>query len=99
MAEITELEDLLALYGRSSEAALKKEQPVIGEHYRSLIEASPFCALATTGPGGLDCTPRGDEPGFVRVIDERTLEMPDRKGNNRLDSLRNIIDDPHVALL
>lgn len=99
MHEVTKLDDLLALYGRSPEGALTKEQAVIGEHYRSLIEASPFCALATTGPGGLDCTPRGDAPGFVKVIDERTLEMPDRKGNNRLDSLRNILDDPNVALL
>lgn len=99
MHEITDLDDLLALYGTSPEGAITKEQPVIGEHYRALIEASPFCALATVGKAGLDCTPRGDEPGFVRVIDESTLEMPDRKGNNRLDSLRNILEDSHVALL
>jgi len=99
MAEITDLHDLLALYGQSPEGAIAKEQPVIGEHYRALIESSPFCALATVGPDGLDCTPRGDDPGFVRVVDERTLEMPDRKGNNRLDSLKNILSDPHVALL
>ena len=99
MAEITDLDELLALYGKSPEGAITKEQPVIGEHYRALIEASPFCSLATVGPEGLDCTPRGDDPGFVKVIDEHTLEMPDRKGNNRLDSLRNIISDPRVALL
>ncbi len=99
MAEIRDLDDLLARYGRSSEGAIAKEQSLIGEHYRSLIEASPFCALATIGPEGLDCTPRGDAPGFVRVIDETTLEMPDRKGNNRLDSLRNIVANPFVALL
>jgi PPOX class probable FMN-dependent enzyme len=99
MADITTLDDLLALYGTPMEGAVAKEQPKIGQHYRALIEASPFCALATVGPEGLDCTPRGDGPGFVRVIDEYTLEMPDRKGNNRLDSLRNIVADPRVALL
>lgn len=99
MAEITELDELLALYGKSPEGAITKEQPVLGEHYRALIESSPFCSLATVGPEGLDCTPRGDQPGFVKVVDERTLEMPDRKGNNRLDSLRNIISDPRIALL
>jgi PPOX class probable FMN-dependent enzyme len=99
MYEIQELDDLLALYGNSPKGAMTKETAIVGEHYRALIEASPFCALATTGPGGLDCTPRGDAPGFVRVIDETTLELPDRRGNNRLDSLRNILDDPNVALL
>jgi uncharacterized protein len=99
MHEITTLDELLALYGRSPEGALTKEQPTIAEAYRALIEASPFCSLATVGPDGLDCTPRGDQPGFVKVVDERTLEMPDRRGNNRLDSLRNIVNDPRVALL
>jgi PPOX class probable FMN-dependent enzyme len=64
-----------------------------------LIEGSPFVALATSGPEGLDCSPRGDLAGFVRIHDERTLMMPDRRGNNRVDSLRNIIRDPRVALL
>lgn len=99
MDRITELDDLLALYGQAGAGALAKEQPVIGDHYRSLIEASPFCAFATAGPDGLDCTPRGDGPGFVRVINETTLEMADRKGNNRLDSLRNVLSDDRVALL
>ena len=64
-----------------------------------LIEKSPFAALATAGPEGLDCSPRGDLPGFVRIHDEKTLMMPDRRGNNRVDSLRNIVRDPRVALL
>ena len=59
----------------------------------------PFAALATSGPAGLDCSPRGDLPGFVRVHDDKTLMMPDRRGNNRVDSLRNIVRDPRVALL
>lgn len=68
-------------------------------HYRALIEASPFAILATSGPDGLDASPRGDLPGFVAVEDEKTLLLPDRRGNNRIDSLRNILTDPRVALL
>ena len=65
-----------------------------------MIEASPFAALATVGPEGLDCSPRGDRIGeLVRIIDKKTLMMPDRRGNNRADSLKNIIRDPRVALM
>ena len=67
--------------------------------YRKLIEAAPFVVLATNGPEGLDCSPRGDPPGFVRVVDEHTLLIPDRRGNNRIDSLRNLVRDPRIALL
>ena len=67
--------------------------------YRALIEASPFAILATVGPGGLDASPRGDPPGFVAVENEKTLLLPERRGNNRIDSLRNIVVDPRVALL
>ena len=76
-----------------------KEIDRVSVHYRAFIEAAPFFALATSGPEGLDCSPRGDAPGFVRVLDEKTLVVPDRRGNNRLDSLRNIVRDPRVALL
>ena len=76
-----------------------KEIDHISEHYRRFIELSPFVVLATVGPEGLDCTPRGDPPGFVRVADSRTVMLPDRRGNNRIDSLRNIVRDPRVALL
>ena len=69
------------------------------DHYRAFIEASPFVVLATSGPEGLDCSPRGDPAGFVRVVDRKTLMLPDRRGNNRLDALRNIVRDPRVALL
>ncbi|HVZ31366.1 MAG TPA: pyridoxamine 5'-phosphate oxidase family protein [Polyangiaceae bacterium] len=61
--------------------------------------ASPFCVLGTVGPTGLDCSPRGDAPGFVRVLDPKTLLIPERRGNNRVDSLRNLIADPRMALL
>ena len=91
---------LEALYTPAPVAAsLVKVTDHITPHYRRLIEASPFVALATSGPEGLDCSPRGDRPGFVRVADARTLMIPDRRGNNRIDSLRNIINDPRVALL
>ena len=91
--------ELEAIYGRPMEAATVKEVNWITPHYRAYIEASPYAALATSGPEGLDCSPRGDKPGFVRVHDEKTLMLPDRRGNNRIDSLRNIVRDPRVALL
>jgi hypothetical protein len=91
---------LEALYDQSpAQASILKETDRIVPVYRALIEASPFAALATRGPEGLDCSPRGDGPGFVRIRDDRTLLLPDRRGNNRIDSLRNIVRDPQVALL
>jgi PPOX class probable FMN-dependent enzyme len=93
------LEALEALYGEPCGPAIVKEIDHINPHYRKFIEAAPFVALATCGPEGLDCSPRGDAPGFVRVADEKTLLIPDRRGNNRIDSLRNIISDPRVAML
>lgn len=99
MSFISSTEELEALYGQPSESALAKETAFVTEHYRAFIEASPFVSLATAGPEGLDCSPRGDKPGFVRVHDEKILMMPDRRGNNRADSLRNILRDPRVALL
>ncbi len=80
-------------------ASVVKETDHITPHYRRLIDASPFVALATSGPEGLDCSPRGDAAEVVRIADERTLILPDRRGNNRIDSLRNIVRDPRVALL
>jgi len=96
---ITDLETLARLYGAPSEASIVKEVDHIHPIYRKLIEASPFAALATSGPSGLDASPRGDGPGFVTVADEKMLLLPDRRGNNRTDTLRNIIGDPRVALL
>jgi PPOX class probable FMN-dependent enzyme len=96
---VTTMAELEAMYAQPMETSLLKEIDHIGPHYRALIESSPFCALATCGPEGLDCSPRGDAPGFVRIKDERTLMIPDRRGNNRVDTLRNIVRDPRVALL
>lgn len=96
---VTTPEQLAALYGPVGEASRRKEVPFVHPLYRALIEASPFAVLATSGPEGLDASPRGDAPGFVVVEDETTLLLPDRRGNNRIDSLRNIVTDPRVALL
>jgi len=90
---------LEALLGPVAESSLRKESPTLHPHYRAMIQASPFALLATSGPGGLDASPRGDPAGFVQVHDERTLLMPERRGNNRADSLRNIVTDPRVGLL
>lgn len=99
MSTITTTCELEALYGAPVETSLVKEANRITSHYRTMIEASPFVALATSGPEGLDCSPRGDMAGFVRIHDETTVMIPDRRGNNRVDSLRNIVRDPKVALL
>jgi PPOX class probable FMN-dependent enzyme len=103
MPTITTTEELEAIYGKApsqpTDPSVVKEVGFIAPHYRTLIEASPFAVLATSGPEGLDCSPRGDRSGFVRVVDNKTLMMPDRRGNNRVDSLRNIVRDPRAALL
>jgi PPOX class probable FMN-dependent enzyme len=96
---VTSLEQLDALYGDPNPRALTKEVPVVTPLYARLIAASPFAVLATHGPQGIDCSPRGDTPGFVQVLDEHTLLVPDRRGNNRLDTLRNLVHDPAIALL
>ncbi len=99
MAIIETVEQLEALYGLPLETSTVKEVAWITPEYQRFIAASPFVALATCGPEGLDCSPRGDLAGFVRVADDRTLLLPDRRGNNRVDSLRNIVRDPRVGLL
>lgn len=102
MAIVASLAELEAIYGEVNPNSLTKEVPVITAEYRALIEASPFVSLATVGSGdagGMDCSPRGDKGSVVTVVDERTLHLPDRRGNNRIDSLRNIVEDGRVALL
>ena len=96
---VTTMDQLMGLYEVPSDVSVAKEIDHVSDHYRAFIEAAPFFALATGGPDGLDCSPRGDAPGFVRVTDPKTLMVPDRRGNNRIDSLRNIMRDPRVALL
>jgi PPOX class probable FMN-dependent enzyme len=99
MSIISTVDELETIYGKPVEVSLVKEVNWITPQYRAYIEASPFAVLASAGPEGLDCSPRGDVAGFVRVHDSRTLMLPDRRGNNRVDSLRNIVRDPRVALL
>ncbi|WP_213301102.1 pyridoxamine 5'-phosphate oxidase family protein [Paraburkholderia sacchari] len=91
--------ELEAHYGAPNERSVRKEIDHVNADYRRFIELSPFVVLATGGPEGLDCSPRGDVPGFVRILDSRTLALPDRPGNNRVDSLRNVVAAPQVGLL
>ncbi len=96
---ITTLADLETRYGKPAPASLAKEVDYLHPHYRAFVEASPFCLLSTVADGMAECSPRGDAPGFVKVLDDRTLLLPDRRGNNRIDSLRNVLADPRVGLL
>jgi uncharacterized protein len=99
MTDIRTIADLEALYEAANPNSLLKEIDHINEPCARFIAASPFVVMSTSGPEGLDCSPRGDPAGFVRVVDPKTLLIPDRRGNNRLDSLRNIVRDPRIALL
>jgi len=96
---ITSIEQLEEIYGTPSPGALAKEIDHISDHYRAFIEKAPFVTIATSGPEGLDCSPRGDPPGSVRVVDRKTVMLPDRRGNNRADTLRNLVLDPRISLL
>lgn len=99
MTIIRSVEELRAIYGEVKETSYTKVTKALTPGYRRMIEASPFMALATVGPEGLDCSPRGDKGGLVRVVDDKTLMLPDWHGNKRVDSLTNIVRDPRVALL
>jgi PPOX class probable FMN-dependent enzyme len=96
---ITDPAELDRMYPQPAAPSMRKVVPRLTEAYRRIIEASPFVAVATCGAGGLDCSPRGDIAGFVRVADEQTILLPERRGNNRIDTLRNLVADPRVALL
>ena len=97
--QVTSVAQLEALYGTPLPRSLLKEIDYISDHYRAFIEKAPFVVVATSGPEGLDTSPRGDPPGFVRVADAKTVLIPDRRGNNRLDTLRNLVRDPRISLL
>lgn len=96
---VSDIAALERIYGMPAAASIKKEVAYIHPHYRKFIEAAPFALLATSGSDGLDVSPRGDPAGFVRVHDELTLLLPDRRGNNRIDSLRNVLHDSRVSLI
>jgi PPOX class probable FMN-dependent enzyme len=95
---VNNLPALEALFDQVGEVSIKKEIAYLHPSYQAMISASPFLVLATVGPDGLDISPRGDPPGFVHIQDEHTLLLPERRGNNRIDSLRNIVSDSRVAL-
>jgi len=100
MKIISTVEELSEIYaGGLSQASVAKVTRMLTPLYRQMIEASPFMALATVGPEGLDCSPRGDIGGVVRIIDDKTIHLPDWRGNNRVDSLSNIVRDPRLALM
>lgn len=92
-------EALAALYAAPSQRALEKVVPRLDATARAFIAASPFCIMATSGNRGLHATPRGDAPGFVTPLDDGRLAIPDRRGNNRIEALRDVLEDPRVALL
>jgi hypothetical protein len=93
-------EELAKFYGRPHERVIKKELDHVDALGHNFIAASPFLVLATGGPQGLDCSPKGDAPGFVQVEpDGKTLMIPDRRGNNRIDGLKNLLDDPRVGII
>jgi PPOX class probable FMN-dependent enzyme len=96
---ITSAEQLEALYGNPLEAAVRKQTDYIIEPGRAFIAASPFMLLATASESGIDCSPKGDAPGFVQLLDDRTVLIPDRPGNNRVDGMRNIIANPMVGII
>jgi len=98
--DLNSYEALELLYGKLSAVVAAKELDYLDKNSQKFIAASPFLVLATTNnKGELDCSPRGDKAGFVAILDERTLLLPDRKGNNRTDSLKNVIENPRVGLL
>ena len=99
MTVVTSVEQLNALYGEPGEASIVKVTDHLLPEYRRMIETSPFLTLATVGPEGLDCSPRGDAGAVIHIEDAQTLMLPDWRGNNRVDSLANIVRDPRVALL
>jgi hypothetical protein len=96
---IRDIAQLDALYGAATPRSITKEITHLNAEYRAFIEAAPFMAVATVGPEGLDCSPRGENGSVVRVVDETTVQFADRRGNNRLDTLRNIVSDDRIALL
>lgn len=99
MNRIATIDELETLYGAASDAALRKVTTRLNEPYRRMLEASPFVAVATGTGDGFDCSPRGDRNQVAFVLDERSIAIPDRRGNNRLDTLRNIVADGRIALL
>jgi PPOX class probable FMN-dependent enzyme len=97
---VTSQAELRAIFGAPGERALLKERPRLDVHSRAFIASAPFVLLATANAAGrCDVSPKGDAPGFVLVLDDTHLVIPDRLGNNRIDGLTNIIENPHVGMI
>jgi PPOX class probable FMN-dependent enzyme len=100
IVEITSAEELRALVGAPGERSVKKVRASLHQHHRTWIGASPYFVIATSEASGrCDASPKGDPPGSVRVLDDRTLAIPDRPGNKRVDTFLNVLSNPHVALI
>jgi len=98
--DVTSLEDLKRIYTKDpADGVLRKVTDHITAPGRKIIEAAPFCILATSDENGIDTSPKGDAPGFVKILDERTLLVPDRPGNNRIDGMKNVLKNPQVGLI
>ena len=96
---VTTLEGLEAIYKNPADRVVNKQTDHITEPGRAFIAASPFLIMATAGEAGIDCSPKGDAPGFVQLLDGRTLLIPDRPGNNRIDGMKNLIANPAVGII
>src|SRR5437762_939695 len=97
---IEDIAEIRSIYGEPMERAVKKQLPRLEKHSRAFIARSPFLVMATTDPNGrCDASPKGDAPGFVQVVDDETLLIPDRLGNNRIDTIGNLLERPGVGLI
>lgn len=96
---VTSLEGLEGIYAKPADRVLEKVTDHVTEPGRAFIKASPFLILATAGEAGIDCSPKGDAPGFVQLLDDRTVLIPDRPGNNRIDGMKNLIAGPKVGII
>jgi uncharacterized protein len=96
---VTSIEALASIYNNPADGVLRKVTDYIPEPGRAFIAASPFIVLSTATEEGIDCSPKGDAPGFVQLVDDRTLLIPDRPGNNRIDGMKNIIANPKVGII
>ena len=92
-------EELREFYGPANERSVKKQMAKLDEHAKNFIALSPFMVISSATAEGADASPKGDPPGFVKVIDDNTLIIPDRPGNNRVDTMSNIVENNHVGLL
>ena len=96
---VTSLQDLRDIYDAPLDTAIAKQTDHVTEPGRAFIAAAPFLILATASDAGVDCSPKGDDAGFVQLLDDRTILIPDRPGNNRIDGMKNIIENPKVGII